>query len=138
MLRVTCSNCHLPFILNREALQAALDEVHSEGFKHYNAYCSNCGRQNKVSKKQLRRSAPWWKPGAAPAKQAAKKGVPAKRRDTPAKSKATSGVKTKPGAKGKAPAKAKAPAKSKTKAKAKAKKKAPAKSKRKSPAKKSK
>lgn len=115
MLRVTCSNCRLPFILNREALQAALDEVHNEGFKHYNAYCSNCGRQNKVSKKQLRRSAPWWKPGAAPAKQAADKGTPPKKKSTPAKSKA------KAGAKAKAPAMAKTPAKAKKKASAKSK-----------------
>ena len=67
MLRVSCTNCHLPFILNREALGAALDEVEREGYKHYNAYCSNCGRPNKIGKKQLRRAAPWWTPPAAKA-----------------------------------------------------------------------
>ncbi|MDA1330374.1 MAG: hypothetical protein O3B43_04840 [Chloroflexi bacterium] len=72
MLRVSCTQCHLPFILNREMLDAALDEVQREGFKHYNAYCPNCGRPNKVARKQLVRAAPWWKPsGKKAAKSAA-------------------------------------------------------------------
>jgi DNA-directed RNA polymerase alpha subunit len=76
MLRVTCTHCHMPFIMNREALSAALEEVQREGYKHYNAYCPNCGRQNTVSRKQLVRAAPWWKPTAkkvAPAPKAAAK-----------------------------------------------------------------
>ncbi len=106
MLRVTCTQCHVPFILNREALQAALDEVQNEGFKHYNAYCSNCGRQTKVSKKQLRQAAPWWKPGAKVSKTQA---APIK--------KETAAAKSTPKAKAPLVAKTKTPAKAKSKAK---------------------
>lgn len=90
MLRVSCTHCHMPFILNRDMLQAALEEVHSEGYKHYNTYCPNCGRPNKVSRRQLQQAAPWWRPPAkkapaarrAPAKQPAAtkaKAAPAKK-----------------------------------------------------------
>lgn len=118
MLRITCTNCHMPFILNRDALGAALDEVHREGYKHYNAYCSNCGQQNKVSRKQLQRVAPWWKaPAAAKAKSAAPKAKSA----APEKKKPASKSKSKAAAKAssaKKPAstKKKAPTKSKAKA----------------------
>ncbi len=134
MLRVTCTNCHMPFIINRDALQAALDEVDREGYKHFNAYCSNCGRPNKLSKKQLMRSAPWWKASAN--KKAAKPAKANKSKDGKVGSSKKSSVKQASNAKSdskskatakKAPAK-KAPAKTST-SKASTKKKPPAKSK---------
>ena len=101
MLRVTCTNCHMPFIMNREMLSAALEEVQREGFKHYNAYCPSCGRQNTVSKKQLTRAAPWWRPTAKSAAKPATKAAPAK--PSPVTQPAAAKAPSKP-----APAKAKA------------------------------
>jgi hypothetical protein len=41
---------------------AALDEVHSENLTHYNAPCPHCRRMNRISPKELKRSAPDWTP----------------------------------------------------------------------------
>ena len=87
MLRNSCTNCHLPYILNREALQIALDEVEKEGYKHYNVYCNNCGRPNKVSRKQLLSSAPWWKGSVKKSKSATAKSPNAGKSATTTKTK---------------------------------------------------
>jgi hypothetical protein len=49
-------------VIKSEEVNAALNTLHAEGHKHYNAHCPKCGRANKVSKKQLKQSAPNWEP----------------------------------------------------------------------------
>lgn len=62
-MQVRCTNCHRPFAINKEAVYAALDEIHNKDLNHYNAYCPHCRRSNRLSPKILKRSAPDWKPG---------------------------------------------------------------------------
>jgi hypothetical protein len=63
-MNVRCYNCQFPFALNREEVYAALEQMHTEDLKHYNATCPRCGKVNKVSENQLKASAPEWEPGA--------------------------------------------------------------------------
>jgi hypothetical protein len=66
-MQLSCTNCHRPFALSREAVQAALEQVFAEDLGHYNAQCPHCRRVNRVSRKQLQRAAPNWTPGEAAA-----------------------------------------------------------------------
>jgi hypothetical protein len=63
-MQIRCSNCHRPFALSREAIHAALDTVTAEDLSHFNAYCPHCRRANRISRQELQRAAPDWKPGA--------------------------------------------------------------------------
>jgi uncharacterized Zn finger protein (UPF0148 family) len=63
-MNVRCYNCQFPFALSREEVYAALEQIHTEDLKHYNATCPRCGKVNKVSENQLKASAPEWEPGA--------------------------------------------------------------------------
>ena len=64
-MQLRCSNCHRPFALKKEAVEAALEYVTAEKLGHYNAQCPHCRRVNRVSTKQLKRAAPYWTPGEA-------------------------------------------------------------------------
>ncbi|MGW8226227.1 MAG: hypothetical protein ACWGOY_10860 [Anaerolineales bacterium] len=65
-MQIRCTNCHRPFAINREAVHAALDEIHSQNLTHYNAYCPHCRRSNRISPDALKRAAPDWKPENSP------------------------------------------------------------------------
>jgi phage FluMu protein Com len=59
-MQIRCNNCHKPFAMNKDAVVAALETVHSENMGHYNAQCPHCRRVNRVSKEELLRAAPDW------------------------------------------------------------------------------
>jgi hypothetical protein len=61
-INIRCFSCHTPFSVKNEEISSALTHLMEEGHKHYNALCPRCGKANKVSKAQLRRAAPNWKP----------------------------------------------------------------------------
>jgi len=61
-INMRCFSCHTPFSLTNEEVESALTQLFEEGYKHYNALCPRCGKANKVSKAQLRKAAPNWKP----------------------------------------------------------------------------
>ena len=69
-INIRCFSCHTPFSIKIDEVEAALTSIYAEGHKHYNALCPNCGRVNKISKKQLHRAAPKWE---MPAKKKAEK-----------------------------------------------------------------
>ncbi len=61
-IRLRCYNCRTPFAVKPDEVLAALNLLHREEHKHYNALCPRCGRAIKISKKQLRRAVPNWQP----------------------------------------------------------------------------
>jgi len=61
-MQIRCVHCHKPFALNKDAVHAALDAITAEGLGHYNVHCPHCGRTNRVSRQELQRSAPDWRP----------------------------------------------------------------------------
>lgn len=61
-MQVRCYHCHKPYALKKEAVSEALSSITRQGLNHYNAYCPHCGRVNRVSRAELRRAAPDWKP----------------------------------------------------------------------------
>ncbi|HLE53008.1 MAG TPA: hypothetical protein VI755_13155 [Anaerolineales bacterium] len=61
-MQIRCTHCHKPFALNKDAVHAALDSITAEDLGHYNAHCPHCGRTNRVSRRELQRSAPDWRP----------------------------------------------------------------------------
>jgi phage FluMu protein Com len=64
-MQLRCFNCHRPFALNKEQVYVALNELTEQNLGHYNAQCPHCRRVNRISKDELMRSAPDWKPGVA-------------------------------------------------------------------------
>lgn len=63
-MQLRCFNCHRPFALSKEQVRAALDEIVEQELGHYNAQCPHCRRVNRVSRDELMRATPDWKPGA--------------------------------------------------------------------------
>ena len=63
-INIRCFSCHTPFSVTTDEVESALTQLAEEGHKHYNALCPRCGKANKVSKAQLKRAAPNWKPAA--------------------------------------------------------------------------
>jgi hypothetical protein len=63
-MQIRCFNCRRPFALNKEAVHAALDLLTAQSMSHYNAPCPHCSKVNRVSRKELQRAAPTWKPHA--------------------------------------------------------------------------
>jgi phage FluMu protein Com len=61
-MQIRCGHCHRPFALSKEAVHAALDDVEAEDLSHYNAYCPHCRRANRISREELQRAAPDWRP----------------------------------------------------------------------------
>ena len=61
-MQILCYNCHKPYALNKETVRAALDQVSVEDLSHFDAPCPHCRRVNRVSRKELLRAAPDWKP----------------------------------------------------------------------------
>ena len=61
-MQVRCRHCNRPYAIKNEEIHAAMDQIHAEGLKHYNSYCTHCGKTNRKSGKELKRFAPTWKP----------------------------------------------------------------------------
>ena len=59
-MQIRCFKCQMPIALSRDAIYAALDTVTDENLTHYDVRCPKCRKTNRVSIKQLRRSAPTW------------------------------------------------------------------------------
>ena len=66
-MQIRCYNCHKPFGLNKEVIQAALDTLTADHLSHYNAMCPHCRRMNRISRDELIRAAPDW--GKLPQKE---------------------------------------------------------------------
>ena len=64
-MQLRCTKCHKPYNITREAAATALDEMTKEGHKFEMIQCPMCRKTNKVSKKELKRAAPGWKPKEA-------------------------------------------------------------------------
>lgn len=60
-MQVQCRHCNRPYTLKKEEVHGALDLLFADDLKHYNSQCAHCGKNNRVSKKQLRQGAPTWK-----------------------------------------------------------------------------
>jgi phage FluMu protein Com len=61
-MQIRCYNCHKPFAIGKQETHAALDMVESQNLSHYDAPCPHCRRVNRVSRQDLERAAPDWKP----------------------------------------------------------------------------
>lgn len=61
-MQIRCYNCHKPFAIGKQETHAALDMVESQHLSHYDAPCPHCRRVNRVSRQDLERAAPDWKP----------------------------------------------------------------------------
>ena len=72
-IRVRCYSCKTPYVVSPQEVISALDEIHRENHKYYNAFCPRCGKANRLPKKQLRRAAPGWDPTKVPPKAEAPK-----------------------------------------------------------------
>lgn len=64
-MQIRCAHCGIPFSLNREAVHAALDMMHEQDLKHYDARCPQCRKVNRVALKRLQRAAPDWEKSAS-------------------------------------------------------------------------
>lgn len=56
-MQIRCQRCQKPFALTKEAVLNALEELEQRQLHHFNAVCPHCGRINRVSQKDLKRSA---------------------------------------------------------------------------------
>jgi phage FluMu protein Com len=63
-MQLRCFKCHKPFAIGKDAVYAGLDTMEAEDLQHYNAQCPHCKRMNRVSREELLRAAPNWKPAA--------------------------------------------------------------------------
>lgn len=61
-MQVRCRHCHRPYAVRRDEVHALLDQIQAEELKYVNSHCPHCGKTNRHTKKQLRQSAPTWKP----------------------------------------------------------------------------
>ena len=61
-MQLRCYKCGKPFALSQKTIYFALDEIYKNNLNYYDAICPHCRRVNKVSKKELLRAAPNWKP----------------------------------------------------------------------------
>jgi phage FluMu protein Com len=64
-MQIRCHNCHKPFAIGKQEIHTALDIMASQNLNHYDAPCPHCRRVNRISFRELERSMPDWKPGAA-------------------------------------------------------------------------
>jgi hypothetical protein len=63
-MQIRCYQCHKPFALSKDIVHEALDTLTEQDLGHYNAQCPHCRRINRVSRDELLRAAPDWKPAA--------------------------------------------------------------------------
>lgn len=63
-MQIRCYHCHKPFAIGKQEAHSALDIMASQNLSHYDASCPHCRRINRVSRQELERAAPDWKPAA--------------------------------------------------------------------------
>ncbi|MCC7129219.1 MAG: hypothetical protein B6D39_05900 [Anaerolineae bacterium UTCFX2] len=61
-MQIRCYNCHKPFAIGKQETHTALDMMVAQNLSHYDAQCPHCRRINRVSRQELERAAPGWKP----------------------------------------------------------------------------
>ena len=61
-MQIRCTNCHRPYALGKAEVHALLDQMEAEQLHHINAPCPHCRRVNSVSRDELVRAAPDWRP----------------------------------------------------------------------------
>ncbi len=61
-MQIRCRHCQRPYSMQREDVTAALDEIQAGDLKFHNSHCPHCGKTNQISKGDLKRAAPTWKP----------------------------------------------------------------------------
>ena len=62
-MQILCINCHKPFAVGKQEMHTALDILTTQNLNHYDAPCPHCRRINRISRQELERVAPDWKPG---------------------------------------------------------------------------
>lgn len=62
-MQIRCHHCHKPYALSNDAVQLALETLHTEDLHYYNARCPHCGKATQIGLDVLKRAAPTWKPG---------------------------------------------------------------------------
>jgi len=61
-MQIRCANCHRPYALSKAEVHSLLDKIEMENLHHVNTHCPHCRRTNKVSRDELMRAAPDWRP----------------------------------------------------------------------------
>ena len=61
-MQIRCVNCHRPYALTKAEVHGLLDQIQAEDLHHVNTQCPHCRRTNKVSRDELMRAAPDWRP----------------------------------------------------------------------------
>jgi phage FluMu protein Com len=61
-MQIRCINCHKPFAVGKQEMHTALDILTTQNLNHYDTPCPHCRRVNRVSRQELERGAPDWKP----------------------------------------------------------------------------
>ncbi len=61
-MQIRCYHCHKPYAIGKQETFTALEVLSTQGLSHYDAPCPHCRRVNRVSRPELERSAPDWKP----------------------------------------------------------------------------
>ena len=61
-MQIRCVNCHRPYAIGKAEVHSLLDLMEAETLHHVNTQCTHCGRTNKVSRDELTRAAPDWRP----------------------------------------------------------------------------
>jgi len=60
-MQIRCFKCQMPIALSKDVIYAALDVLTDENLNRYDVHCPKCRKMNRVSYKQLKRAAPFWK-----------------------------------------------------------------------------
>jgi Zn finger protein HypA/HybF involved in hydrogenase expression len=61
-MQTRCQNCHRPFALSKEIVEAALDDMAVKHQEHYyNMPCPHCHKLTRVPRADLLHAAPDWK-----------------------------------------------------------------------------
>jgi phage FluMu protein Com len=60
-MQIRCYNCQKPFMVNKDFIHAALEQIETEHLTHVDVPCPHCRKVNRVSPQVLQRAAPDWK-----------------------------------------------------------------------------
>ena len=69
-MQIRCFKCQMPIAFSKDAIYAALDEMTDENLNRHDVRCPKCRTTNRVSYKQMKRAAPYWKREREEAKSA--------------------------------------------------------------------
>ncbi len=59
-MQIRCTHCGIPFTLSKETVHTALDSLSEHSQKHFDAWCPQCRKVNRISFERLQRAAPDW------------------------------------------------------------------------------